>query len=148
MQVVKIDNFVPSIRAEVSNCPDEFIQNKVLQSIIDFCSESWAWNLWTDVQTLESDESEIYLNTPTQSVPVGVMAATKDGSDYSLNNIKLEDDVVTIKQDFSKDVIFQFHIALKPSRLATVVPQWILEDYAETIAFGVKWKIFSMAGQP
>lgn len=39
-------------------------------------------------------------------------------------------------------------VAQRPTRASTECPDWLLEDYAEEIAHGAKWRLFAMKRKP
>ncbi len=144
----KIEDFLPYVMPEVPGCPPNIATTYITLAVINFCAESWAWNVWTEKETFPAGESEIPLTYPTQSKPDGIMQARKNDENYSLHYLGLEDGVVQLDQELKQSADFQFKIALKPTQGATIIPEWIFEDYVETIAAGTKHKLMSMVGQP
>lgn len=148
MQWKKIEEFLPYIMNEVTPCPQNIALQYLRNALVEFCSETWAWNIWTDKEVIQAGSKEIYVDVPNQSTPEGLMGVLKGNLPYSLENIDLEYNMVTLGSELEQDSEFQFKLALKPIRDAEIVPAWIFEDYLETIGFGAKYKIASMAGQP
>jgi len=148
MEWTKVEDFLPYIMNEVTPCPQNIALQYLRNALIEFCSESWAWNIWTDKETVEAGSKDIYVDVPNQSTPDGLMAVTKNDLPYSLDNIELEYNTVTLGKELEQDSTFQFKLALKPIREAEIVPAWLYEDYLEAVSFGAKYKLASMAGQP
>ncbi len=149
MQQVNIEEFLPFIQMEVSECPKDVVLFQLKRALKDFTTETWAWNTWTDEDELLKDDTQLFLNVPNQSTAVGLIEARCDGSPYSLDNIiEMEGDVVVFAQPAEEDKTFTFNVALSPLHRAEYVPQWLFEKWGETIAHGCKWKLLNTVGQP
>lgn len=69
---MKLDDFLPHLLPELPGCPDALVKQQLLFGIIEFCTETHAWNEIQDPITILDRQNEIDVETPRDARIVAV----------------------------------------------------------------------------
>ena len=161
-----IDDFLPLILPRAPGCPEPIAFDAIRQAAIEFCERT---KVWRDTDQYYADEfGDIF--APAQSVIYQIEDARFDGHRLTpigvqdLNELYPDYDWTTQSGDQPK-YITQLHpntvkivpvwqgmitltLLLKPSNDALDVPDFMVDQYASTIADGALAEILMIPGQP
>lgn len=164
-------DFLPDIAPQVKGCPDPVIENAVRNALIDFCEQTRVYQDWC-TYTAGTNDEELELDPPKDTVVVDVLEVDYDGDridpviphdlDRDKPGWKSETGeptgfymkqpgrlmrLVPIPEAAVADAI---HIwaALKPSKTATAIVDWMFEEYFEDIKHGALARLYGMPNEP
>lgn len=154
-----LDLFLPDILPNVNGCPDALARNAVLNALREFFDRTLAWRVMLDPITVTIGISNYDIDVPSGSALSQVLEFYYDGEKVeptTRTDVAAQDalwrsnpgpiqgwyteNVTTLvllpEPDFTKSNGVELYVALKPSKDATTVDDWILNEYDEDIAHG------------
>lgn len=154
-------DFYPHVSPVLPMCPQPTIEDAVRDAIIVFCDKTWFWRQWleTTIIVYEGD-TEAALALPANTRLVGVVSIQKleDETEQTWGDFIDPDTYEISRFDPYPKILFpdgaeedfeaRVRVALKPTRAATSIPEWIYEDWLEVITDGAKWWLLSMSNKP
>ncbi|MDR1685221.1 MAG: hypothetical protein LBR82_02065 [Desulfovibrio sp.] len=145
INTVSTDAFLPHILPMVIGCPKSMAVDALQVSIGEFCKRSEAW---TDVLTesVYTGDSTIDLNPGGNRIVARVLGLSIDGA--RIDNKAYFAQVYSIILRFapSSNAVAYVTVALRPSRTATHVPQFLYDEWCEPIASGAVFRLKMMTG--
>lgn len=133
-------DFLPSIRAEISTAPKQTMLMAVKTAVRTLCDRSQVWALTLDPVTLFSGSTEVDVDDlPKWAELSSVISCTLDGvpltpgSGYTTSADGL---CVDLASPCSGNAVAVVRVALRPTLGAESVPDWLLNDYLETVSHG------------
>lgn len=172
-----LDNFYPYVMPDFPGCPEITVDVALRGALIEFCEKTLIVQRDHDPITVVAGITDYDLEPPTGTLVTKVMRAwyrqvllepvapdnvlyaqvyntMYEGAELTKaeprNFIQKEERSITlypIPKETSKNAL-TIRIALKPTRSATTFEDVLFEDYAEAIAHGAKYRLFSMSGKP
>ncbi len=171
------DDFLGEVMPYVENCPVPVAKNHIKNAAIEFCQRTALWRqeldriniteaiyvyeLNTELSTDESISAINYAYITETSGETSLTITTEDALDArnsvwrALTSTKPEAIMMVDTEncrlypipeaDISNSLIVG--LIMKPSRDAAGVPDWIFEQWAETIAHGAKARLMGMKGR-
>lgn len=171
------EDFLSEVMPYVENCPLPVAKNHIKNAAIEFCQRTALWHhefdqinvtanihtyeLHTELDTdevissidyayLTEDSGETHLNVTTEDTLKNnikvwrTLTATKPNSIMMIDteNCRL---YPIPEEDISNSLVVG--VIMKPSRDSAGVPDWIFEQWAETIAHGAKARLMGMKGR-
>ena len=150
--------FTPDIIPVVPGCPDFTIESAVRDAAIEFCAKSEVHRVDLDPATVVAGQYEYEFETPKQTTTHSVKSVTLDGCtlkaktrkalEQMLPNWRTERSTPLYYTTVSPRLLYiapvpqnkvslglRIQVALKPTRISTVIDGDIFEDYAETIRY-------------
>ena len=170
-------NFYQYVLPDVSGCPEISVDIAIRAAVIDFCEKSLVIQRDHDPITVLVGVIDYDLEPPTNNVVTKVMrvwfknlelqAMAPDNVYHAeiYNNLFVGANVnqseprFYLQKDSRTVTIYPIpketatnaltmRVAYKPTRTAQIIDDSIFEDYAETIAYGAKYRLLSMASKP
>lgn len=145
--------------------------NALRMAAIEFCDRSMVYVADLDPVSVVADEATYSLDAPNGTKVVRIEQAWFNGvkltpttrldlaRDYA-NWPTITGSPTHYTQENTEEVILfpkptsaladglTMKVALKPSRTATVIENWLLEKYQDDIFYGAKWHLFEMTDKP
>lgn len=158
--------FYPYILIYLPGCPYPATDQALLLASMEFFDKSLAWREWLDPVTTSAGINEYDFEIGTGQEVVQLCAATKNDDDLPL---VLPGTLAPDRQtQYCKPGIFtrnrrsffltespvaagasiKTEVSLKPSLLATGIPDELFAHYAQAIAFGAAGQVMTIPGQP
>lgn len=154
-------DFCPYVAPVLPMCPLPTIEDAVRDAIITFCDKTWFWRQWleTTIVVVEGD-TEAALDLPSNTRLVGVVSVQEldDATEQTWGDFVDPATYQMSRFDYYPKILFpdgaeedfeaRVRVALKPTRAATSIPEWMFEDWADVISDGAKWWLLSMSNKP
>lgn len=164
---MQLDDFFPYVLAEVPACPDITVRLALVQTAIDFCQKTLAWNTFNDpirllsgfrdydldaisqarvlmVESLFLGAREVYARTTQELQSVMPDWQTAEGSPLYYNSPDSRDVVrVYPKPNTTGDTLLA-KVVYVPLSSATTLPDFLGNDHMDTIASGTKARLMMM----
>lgn len=176
MATKTLADFLPRVLPFVAGCPDTVAEAAVLDAAIDLCQNAKIWRYDLDAISIAANVAEYDLNYPSGTYIAEVLRATLDGTPiYPKTREDLDNECPGWEGDratpLKGDVLGYFlsmdrrrmrivrcpsssisnglivEAALKPSRAATTLEEWIFEEHLITVSKGALWKLYEMKGE-
>lgn len=163
-----LEDFKPYIRPEVPGCPEPLLEQYIKRTIERFCRETWIWQEDQDLSIIE-DQKEYTIDQPDGTTIVDVVSVTTDTDSPVKNFIWNSVESKLVFQDKpNKDATWTVKLALKPAKgiigvtwqgdpviwqgeqttYSSTYKDFLIEDWAETIAYGTLWHLLALRQQP
>ena len=168
-----LDSFFIYVQPGITSCPNPLVRAAILQSAIAFCEQSQAWSVRLPPVPLVLGQAAYGLTLPDQSQLVEVLnlwGESRELKGKSFNEMTLlipnwrtmvgspqyfvTDDVTDgievypLPDTGAAGTSLLPRVALKPTVVATVVPDFLLNRFFETIANGALARLRLTPGQP
>ncbi len=141
-----IDILLPLVMPQVMPCPQSMVLDTLQMLAVDFCKETGVWDA---VFREEVQPCETVIPLP---LPKGAVIASV--TDFYLDDEKLERKAfdaglrdITLREARDACAVATVKAALRPLRTSRELPEDILEEYGDILAFGAIAKIKAMSGQ-
>ena len=154
----------PDILVYVPGCPDPFLEQELRRSATEFFRDSRAWVEWLEPITAASSVREYDLDLPVDSTVVSIERATSNGSPVEIlsfiaqekNPATRENErpgivtgdkvTITLTRNFSQGSAIELQVSLTPSRTAQTLPNALMEQYADAIVAGARYRLMRTPG--
>lgn len=153
--MAQLEEFLPLVRQQINGPIDFMMTDAVLQAAIVFCRES------TIVRSVVNLEGVVADQPYTLTDPTGQLRAFRRLSVYDKSSSDrrcdwdwleagcqydvIDSNTITFRSNMNKAIM---HLALCPTNKATEVPDVLLNEYQEAIAYGALERLFIMPGKP
>jgi hypothetical protein len=170
-------NFYQYVLPDVSNCPEISADIAIRAAVIDFCEKTLVLQRDHDPVTVVAGVIDYDLEPPTNNLVTKVMRVWFKGIELEAMapdnvlhaeiynslfvgaNVNQSDPRFYLQKDARSLTIYPvpkatasnaltMRVAYKPTRSAQIIDDFLYEDYAETIAYGAKYRLLSMANKP
>ena len=165
MANVLLDELLPLIHGRSISAPDSVLREHLTAATADFLAATHLWRepLVDDV-TISGTQDYYFYNYPNIIVE-SVLWVTLDGATLAHSDPRLigkslltqtgkpqrywvkDDTILMLHPIPDGEYAFSGEAALKPSRDATTIPQWLYETWADTLVDGAVWRIASIPGK-
>jgi len=139
-----MERFTNFILPYVPGCPTPLIEAEVLRTAIQFCKDSWIWQL-DEEHTVLDGNSSITLSVTSGAATTGCQISI-DGTGF--NEYTRSGAAVTLDDARTADTDFDTTVFLKPAMDATSLPDFLYNDWHEAITAGAKATLMLMPGKP
>lgn len=155
-----IEDFLPLIRQQISGPLDFMMTDAALEAAIMFCRESTLIRTEVNLDGVVAYQPYTLVDLTNMLRPFKRLAVwdttTEDPSDphrhhcypnliAGVNYEVISGNVITFRCSYTRARIL---LAMEPVRGATVVPDVLYDEYAQTIAWGALERLFIMPGKP
>lgn len=140
------DLLLPRVLPQTQPCPGVMALDAVRQVAVDFCTRA---EIWRDVLTerVFPGASAIDLPLERDTALVRVVELRLDGAVLSPgDDFTASPRAVDLAFDPPRELTARIAVVLRPSRLATRLPEEMLEEWGDVLAFGALAKLKSMSG--
>lgn len=152
-------DFYKYIAPDVHGVPEPTVEDTVEDVIIDFCRKTSFYRQWLEDQiSVFVDDEEIELDLPEDTAVVEIIAIQEVETSGDYGDFIDPDTYIFSNQGDEPKILFnepseeeydaRVRVALRPVRGFSVVPDWIYEDWRDTIAEGAKFRLLSMKSKP
>lgn len=167
-----LDNFLPHVLVELPGCSDPLVKQTLLSCAIEFCQMSLCWDEVQDPVALVDNTRDYDLEAPSGAVPYlvkSVWVGARQLTPVTLRNLQSvlpgwrdatgsEPMYYNAAIDRSQLSVYPLplntngatlvvRVALAPRRNASVLPDFLGDQYLDAIAAGVKSRLMAMPGQ-
>lgn len=165
-------DFHPHVIPNVQGCPLSIVNNAIRNAVIEFCEKSLLWKLESEHTDVLAGQNRYTFSAPADAKVSQTVFASIENRPLIMTSLddldalhpgwrELEserplwyymdtDDSIRLVGIPSVDIPkgLEVHVALKPTRDSVGCPEFILENWAETIAHGALYRLNSMMGKP
>jgi len=136
-----VNRFVNAVRRDVPGCPNPLIKDEVLEAGIAFCRRTSIYTHDCEV-VLSAGDTEVVPVLPENTALVGVNYINVNGvTDYEPI---VANGRILFNPAVSSNYSALINMALKPTRLATCLPDVLYNDFFQEICSGAKAKLMIM----
>lgn len=132
----------------LSGIPSFVVEDKIRDTVIEFCRRTWAYEQDLDAITTTAGNDTYTLTTPNDTEILSVLSV-RDSNDSPLG-FALSADYSSIKllTEPTSEFSFTVKAVLTPGPESTDFPDFIFNRYREELVAGAKGKCFEMTGRP
>ena len=149
----------PDILVFVPGCPDPFLTQELRRAATEFFRDSRAWVQWLDPIVSAGTLREYDLDLPTDSAVVQIERATSDGNPAEILSFLAQEKnpatrenerpgivtsdrvTVTLTRTFVPGTRIEIQASLMPSRTAATLPDALMQQYADAIVSGARYRL-------
>lgn len=142
----KLDSLLPQVLPQVDGCPVSMARDALQFIASDFCKVSGAWERAV-LELVPAGEIRVPLHDmPRDARLASVLAATLAGTPLSRAEFSIGAGEIVLRGAPCRDAELAARVTLRPERLAGSLPEFILEEWGDIIAFGALAKLKTMSG--
>jgi hypothetical protein len=138
-------DFLPEVRIEVSDAPKQVMLTAIVWACRELCNQSLVWRHMSDSTLLFEGAEEMDIDDiPAHSEISRLIACTVDGQKLVLGrdaSVSLDGLTVQLAAPTSRQCTGQVTVALRPTRQAAELPDWIVSNYSDTVAHGALYRL-------
>lgn len=171
MSNIKYSDLLRDVLPHLENGPSDPLAEAMLRSaVIEFCNQSWVWRYIPDPIGITAGEGAYDLEPPTGADVAAVLSCNIDGNEIlpastddlsdmyarwqtlsgtTRHYTQTDTDSILLvpKPKFNIAGGLMMVLALQPSRSSTSFPDWIADQYAESLASGALSRLMLMPGK-
>jgi len=154
----------PDVLVYVPGCPDPFLAQELRRAATEFFQDSRAWVEWLDPIVSDGTQREYTLILPTDSAVVGIERATSSGAPVEILSFKAQEKnpatfenerpgivtadrvSITLTRTFTAGAQIEVQACLAPSRASNTLPDALMEQYADAIVAGARYRLMRTPG--
>lgn len=154
----------PDILVYVPGCPDPLVTQELRRAATEFFRDSRAWKEWLDPIVAAGTLREYDLDLPTGATLVELERATSNGAPVELLSFNAQEKSpaarenerpgivtadrvsITLTRVFAPGSRIELQVSLTPSRTAATLPDSLMEQYAEAIVAGARFRLMRTPG--
>ena len=136
---------IPRVLPQVLPCPRSMVMDALQYVAGDFCGSTGVWSMPLQEYAIKGN-CQIQLNPPEGVVVSRVKEISLDGNYIEASEYRATASDVLLGFTPQKDAVAFVQCAVRPSRNAESLPEDILEEWGDTIAYGALAKIKAMSG--
>ncbi len=145
-RMASLDILFPQVLPQVDGCPASMARDALQLSASEFFKTTGAWE-WTSVELVPAGETLV----PLHDVPSGTRVASVldlqlDGVSMSRADFSIGSGELVLRDAPCRDAELVARVTLRPSRFAQELPEYLLEEWGDYIAFGALAKLKTMSG--
>ncbi len=147
------------VSVEISGCPAPTILNALKLSAIEFCEKTGVWKERLDVGTVSVGEDEIDLDSGEEGVIHNLLSVKLDGRNLRKHNsipdgeesgtpnsyYQISPKKMILNKKPDKELYLTITATLKPKSNATKIPNFIGDEWGDTIARGAIARLKKMS---
>lgn len=142
--MTNLDQFFRRVSHVARGCPTAVLTESVLQAAEDFCERTWLWLDELDpVQTLDG-QTEYTFAAPSHAAILAIKSLAIDANPASFTSSTRNRIQLTVDPGGGKVLVAK--AALKPSRTAKALPDFLYTEWQDAIAAGARFKLLDMHG--
>lgn len=141
-----LDVLLPLVMPQVMPCPQSMVMDTLQMLAVDFCKETGVWDA-TFREELQPCECVIPLPLPKGAVIASVAEFYLDGDKLEGKSFDVSLRDVSLHEAREHGGIATIRATLRPLRTSSELPEDIVEEYGDILAFGAIAKIKAMSGQ-
>lgn len=138
-------DFLPEVRIEAPAAPKQVMLTAIVWACRELCDQSLAWKHTSDPTLLFEGAEEMDIDDiPSHSEVSHLIACVVDGNNLILGrdaSIALDGLTVQLANPTSRQCTGQVTVALRPTRQATEIPDWIVSNYSDIVAHGALYRL-------
>ncbi len=170
---MRLDDFMPHVLVELPGCSDPLVKQTLVRAAVEFCQRTLAWDEIQDPITLTDDVSEYEIDVPSGGqvyqvrdvwirnrrlrpitlqdlqleMPDWRDSGASEPSAYNLSTTRGTLSVFPRLQNVPANTTMVLRVAYVPSNSATVLPDFLGQQYLMAIAAGVKAALMAIPNQ-
>jgi hypothetical protein len=144
-----LSDFKPLILPYAQGCADPLLEQKIKDTIDDFCQESGIWQKDLSISVTEDDTA--YTLSPPAGTQIvrGLRLKRSDEAEVTGFIYDPMNDQLLLDSKPGSDATWTLTVALKPKKNDTAIyKDALIDDYGDIIASGVLSLLMMMPGQP
>ena len=140
---------MPYVLPVVDKCPKAQIVHEIRSAAITFCQETQIWQEDLDPLFFPEGIAEADVDPPRESRVCEIISIkTQDGEELTPGlNFTATLEAVTLTATPTVDTQLDIRAALKPTLASTGIPEGIMEDWGQKIAYGAIAALKAMRGR-
>ncbi|OEU70155.1 MAG: hypothetical protein BA863_00915 [Desulfovibrio sp. S3730MH75] len=141
---------MPYVLPEVDKCPKAQITNEIRRAAITFCQRTQIWREILDPLFFPADIASAELEPPRGARVCEVLVVTNLNGGVALTpevQFSATSDTLDLIDTPTLDTQISVLAALKPTLLSTGIPEGLMEDWGQYIAYGAVASLKAMRGR-
>lgn len=145
MRMEKLEALLPRVLPQVLPCPKSMALDALQIVAVDFCRQSGAWPLELRESVFAGD-CRIGLNPPRGVVIGEITALYLDGGRVDKASYTPFPQEIVLGFTPASEALATIEATARPTRTADSLPESIIEEWGDILAFGALAKLKSMSG--
>lgn len=145
MRMEKMELLLPRLLPQVLPCPKSMALDAVQIVAADFCRRTGVWPVILQ-ESVFSGDCRIALNPPNDVIIAEVAALYLDGEPVDKADYVPSPQEIVLRFTPARDALATIKATARPSRTATLLPESVMEEWGDILAFGALAKLKSMSG--
>lgn len=141
-----IEVLLPLVMPQTMPCPQSMAMDALQTLAVDFCRETGAWDAVFQ-EEIEPCESVIPLPLPKGAAIASVTGFYLDGEKLEGKDFEVSLKEIILHEARNQRATATIKAALRPLRTCAELPEDLLEEYGDILAFGAIAKLKAMSGQ-
>lgn len=146
MRLTDLDNIVRQVLPQVLPAPRSMVEDAIRYSAADFCDKSEVW-LERIQEVVGYGEQIVSLVMPSWQRVASINHVWVGQDKLRPGEYELSMDEIWLKNPVASPALVTVEAFCKPSRYAEKLPDKIVEEYGDTIAYGAIARLKAMSGQ-
>lgn len=145
MMMDKLERLLPRVLPQVLPCPRSMALDALQIVASDFCRQTGAWPLNLQESVFAGD-CRIGLNPPKGVVIAELCALYLDGNLVDKGSYVFFPQEIVLRFTPASDALASIVATARPARMADSLPESVMEEWGDILAFGALAKLKSMSG--
>ena len=143
----KLDRLLPQVLPQVSGCPTSMAKDALQFIAGDFCKVAGVWAREVLEPVLAGEVRVPIDDIPGDARIAQVEKVTLDGVPLSEIGFSVGTDEIVLAEVPRRDASLAARVTLRPARQAECLPEDVLEEWGDIVAFGALARLKSMSGE-
>ena len=126
-------------------CPRGMVLDALRVAAKDLCEQAAVWRVKLDETALQGD-AEVPLTLPRDAKLAFVLGVWLEGNRLDPSDYRVEGDHICLRATMPRECAVTVEAALRPSRLAEHLPERLIEEWGDVLAYGAQARLKAMSG--
>ena len=140
-----LDALVRQVMPLVLPCPRGMVLDALRVAAKDLCEQAAVWRVKLDETALQGD-AEVPLTLPRDAKLAFVLGVWLEGNRLDPSDYRVEGDHICLRATMPRECAVTVEAALRPSRLAEHLPERLIEEWGDVLAYGAQARLKAMGG--
>lgn len=140
-----LDALVRQVMPLVLPCPRGMVLDALRVAAKDLCEQAAVWRVKLDETALQGD-AEVPLTLPRDAKLALVLGVWLEGNRLNPSDYRVEGEHICLRGTMPRECAVTVEAALRPSRLAEHLPERLIEEWGDVLAYGAQARLKAMSG--
>lgn len=141
----RLDSLLPQVLPQVDGCPASMARDALQFIASDFCKVAGVWERDL-LELVPAGENRVPLHLPREARLASVLDTALEGARLSRESFAVGADEIVLRDAPCRDAELAARVTLRPARFASTVPEFLLEEWGDAMAFGALARLKTMSG--